>query len=119
VARFYELETNRPIYFDREYQITYCPEDVPKHYGFIRESRLDEIEAEYERLLAEGPTPAPTSPPSGEEVAAIIDAMDERGAWVEEGVPDAWDREPETGVIESSTFIDNVAALCAFISTGR
>lgn len=115
LSRFYELQTNRPIYFDREYAITYRAEDMPSHYGFLRESRLDAIEAEYERLVAEGACEPPASPPSPDEVAAIINAMDERGAWIERGVLDAWDREPETGIISSATFIANVRALAAYV----
>ncbi|MFP4250868.1 MAG: polysaccharide lyase, partial [Armatimonadota bacterium] len=117
LARFYELETNRPIFFDRDYAITYHAEEMPTHYGFLRESRLDGIEAEYERLLAEGPSAPPAPPPSPDEVAAIIDGMDERGAWVEKGALDAWDREPETGLIESSKFIANVRALAAYVES--
>jgi hypothetical protein len=117
LARFYELQTNRPIFFDRDYVITYRAEDMPTHYGFLRESRLDGIEAEYERLLAEGPSAPPTPPPSPDEVASIIDGMDERGAWVEKGALDAWDREPETGIIESSEFIANVRALAAYVES--
>ncbi|MBD3291553.1 MAG: polysaccharide lyase [Armatimonadia bacterium] len=115
LARFYELETNRPIFFDTDYAITYDAEDMPKHYGFLRESRLEEIEAEYQRLLEEGPTAKPVDRPSADEVAAIIEGMDARGAWVEQGVLDAWDREPEEGLISSATFIANVEALAAYI----
>jgi len=116
LARYYELHTNRPIYFNTDYAITYRAEDMPKHYGFLRESRLDAIEAEYQRLLADGACDAPASPPSADEVAAIIAAMDQRGAWVEQGVLDAWDREPETGIISSWTFNANVSALAAYIA---
>ncbi len=116
LARFYELQTNRPIFFDREYNITYVPEQMPEHYSFLRESRLDAIEAEYQRLLAEGPCEATVSPPPADEVAAIIAGMDKRGAWVEPGVLDAWDTEPETGIISSETFIANVRALAAYIA---
>ncbi|MFW5867027.1 MAG: polysaccharide lyase [Armatimonadota bacterium] len=115
LARFYELETNRPIFFDEDYAITHTAEEMPKHYGFLRESRLDAIEAEYERLQVEGPSEPPTSPPSADEVTAIIAAMDARGAWVEEGLLDAWDTRPEGGIISSATFIANVEALAAYI----
>jgi hypothetical protein len=111
LARFYELQTNRPIFFSESYEITYRAEEMPKHYGFLRESRLDAIEAEYQRLLTEGACPKPTASPSAEEVARIIGALDDRGAWVEEGVLDAWDRSPEGGIISSATFIENVEVL--------
>ncbi len=41
--------------------------------------------------------------------------MDERGAWVEQGALDAWDRRPEEGIIASATFIANVRALAAYL----
>jgi len=125
LARFYELHSNRPIYFDREYQITYAAEDMPSHYSFIRENRLGEIEAEYERLLATAPedllleeTPELT-PELQAEVARIIGALDTRGAWVEMTVMDGHDIEPESGVIHCSTFIANVATLCDFIRASQ
>ncbi|MGI5817463.1 MAG: pectate lyase [Armatimonadota bacterium] len=115
LARFYELETNRPIFFDREYAITYRAEDMPDHYGFLRESRLDAIDAEYRRLLADGPSEPATAAPSAAEVEAIIGAMDARGAWIEDTSLSAWRTRPETGVIESSTFIANVRTLAACV----
>ncbi|NLO05296.1 MAG: polysaccharide lyase [candidate division WS1 bacterium] len=115
LARFYELETNRPIYFTRDYQMTYDIGQMPTHYGFLRESRLEAIEAEYQRLLAEGASEPVAQPPTAEEVRAIIDAMDERGAWVEMTVMDQHNIEPEAGVIHSATFIANVRALSDFL----
>ena len=34
MARFYELQTNRPLYFTREYALTYSDADLPTHYAF-------------------------------------------------------------------------------------
>src|SRR5690606_27390840 len=42
LARFYELKTNRPLYFTKDYQLTYDDGDMPTHYGFKSTSRLDE-----------------------------------------------------------------------------
>jgi hypothetical protein len=120
LARFYELQTNRPLYFTKDYQLTYDPADAPTHYAFIVESRLDQIEAEYQRILDTGPDdlwPAPPdAPPTATEIRQIIDAMDERGAWVEEGVLDAHDMKPESGIIASATFAENVGKLSRFIA---
>lgn len=125
LARFYELRTNRPIYFNRAYQITYRADDTPSHYSFIRESRLDTIEAQYHQLLATAPEdlrrekPPELTPELQTEVARIIAAQDERGAWVEMTVMDGHDIKPESGVIHCRTFIDNVATLCDFIRAAR
>src|SRR3954471_5458077 len=34
LARFYELKTNRPLYFPKDYQLTYSDDDTPTHYAF-------------------------------------------------------------------------------------
>jgi hypothetical protein len=116
VARFYELQTNRPLYFTKDY-------DSPRHYSFVVESRLDDIEAEYQRLLGAARDdlwPAPRdAPPTAAEIRQIIDSMDERGAWVEEGVLDAHDMKPESGIIASATFAENVGKLSRFIAAAR
>src|SRR5262249_44358331 len=54
LARFYELKTNRPLFFTRDYKLTYDGGDVPTHYGFFFASRLDSIEAAYRRQSAPG-----------------------------------------------------------------
>ncbi|MGD8239200.1 MAG: polysaccharide lyase [Armatimonadota bacterium] len=110
LARFYELRSNRPLYFTKDYKLTYDAKEMPDHYGFAFDSRLDEIEAEYRRLAAANPATLPDEPEPDltdelrGEVQRIIGSMDERGAWL-----------GEKGLIHSQTFIDNVATLCRFI----
>ncbi len=120
LARFYELRTNRPLYFTEDYQLTYDPAACPKHYSFVVASHLDEIEAEYARVAAMDPAglwpPEPLPAPEPDDVRRVIESLDERGAWVEEGVLHAHDVKPASGVIRSQTFADNVALLCRFIA---
>ncbi|MCG8509156.1 MAG: pectate lyase, partial [Rhodospirillales bacterium] len=92
LARFYELKTNRPLYFTRDYKLTYNDTDVPTHYSFKVGSDVDKLRQSYETLAA---TPREELNPSlghrdvtktgaklKRKVRQIIDAMDERGAWV-------------------------------------
>ena len=70
LARFYELETNRPLYFTKDYRLTYDDSDMPTHYAFKVGDRTDSIAREYERLRAGGPArpddpAAPPRPPAG------------------------------------------------------
>lgn len=118
LARFYELQTNRPLYFTRDYMLTYDGSDVPRHYGFVVSSQLDRLEADYRDRVRNGPRkPAPKGRPSAAEVGKIIEAMDSRGAWVEKGgVLDAHDLQPPSGVIESTTFAKNVSTLSRFVA---
>lgn len=125
LARFYELQSNRPIYFTKDYTLTYSRDRMPTHYQFVVNSRLDGITHRYRLLAKEGPKaelPQPTMTELAIEVAQIISQMDERGAWTEPG----WVRNeqgnkvvPDDGIIQSQTFIDNVEVLCEFIRASR
>jgi hypothetical protein len=39
LARFYELRTNRPLYFTKDYKLTFSDADVPTHYAFKSTTR--------------------------------------------------------------------------------
>ena len=120
LARFYELGTNKPLYFTRTYELTYKDTDVPTHYAFKVGARLDEIENRYRALNAKpwrAPSPPARKQPSPKEVRRIIDTLDERGAWVEEGRLRYWGKgDPTRHVIESRTFVRNVSALARFLA---
>jgi|GEM_PF-242887 len=129
LARFYELKTNRPLYFTRQYELTYSDADTPTHYAFKVSSGLDAIEREYRRLLAAdskdlrprpAPPPAAPSPRLAAQVKAAIAALDPQGRWVEEGRlryhgPD----DPARRIIDCGSFIRNVRVLSAYLAAGK
>jgi hypothetical protein len=126
LSRFYELQTNRPLFMKRtgkRYDLTYSSDDLPTHYGFIVDSRLDEIADRYARLIkasAAGGPPAPSSgasknAPDVARVRQVIDALDARGAWVEPGRLRFHKVDPPSGVIDCATFAANVKTLCQFL----
>lgn len=124
LARFYELKTNRPMYFTRDadgrHRLIYTPERLATHYAFVVDSRLAAIEAEYQRLR-EG-TPEPERETGGRlhaRIAAIIGDLDERGAWVDDGRLSHHKIRPESGVIDSQRFTDHVRMLCDFLQAAR
>lgn len=120
LSRFYELGTNRPIYFTRSgggHAMTYERERLASNYGWIIEPELDAIEANYRAAKAGQPKPADAIDP--DEVARIVESQDDRGAWTEEAGPDLWVRDaegrkqaPADGIIQSATFIRNIEILC-------
>ncbi|UCG57084.1 MAG: hypothetical protein JSU70_19740 [Phycisphaerales bacterium] len=128
LARFYELNTNRPLYFRRtgkRYDLTYSSDDIPEHYAFMVGSRLDSIEAEYHRLLRTDPqdlsgqddrSAVRMSPALLGQARRVIDSLDDRGAWVEKGRLRHHKIEPESGVIRCQTFVRNVRTLCRFLN---
>lgn len=122
LARFYELKTNRPLYFkvtDGRYDLVYEADQLPSHYAFIVSSRLDRIEAEYQRLSRDGervnPVPEKTIAKLPQRVREIIAAMDERGAWIDARGMKGHGKASPDGVIESETFIQNVGLLCRYL----
>lgn len=143
MARFYELNSNRPLFFTRDYKLTYDGGDVPTHYAFRVGDYTEGIVREYERLKvlppaerrreagqadaeAAGPDLAPASArgrrarPSAEEIRRIIAAQDGRGRWVEAGRLRYHGEKDETRrVIRCETFIRNVTALSAYLEPGE
>ena len=121
LARFYELGTNKPLYMTRDYKVTYSDDDMPTHYAFKVGSKLDDIERRY-KLLVSRPwrQPGPkgvTKRPSARQIRQVVDAIDDRGAWVEQGRLRYWGKgDPTRRVIESQTFTNNVRLLAAYVS---
>jgi PelA/Pel-15E family pectate lyase len=131
LARFYELRTNRPLYFTRQYELTYDDGDLPTHYAFKIASRIDELSREYERVSKLTPEqlaqnrarsaerPAVT-PDLEARVRAVVGALDERGAWVEQGrLRYHGDDDDTRRVIDSRTFIRNLDTLGRYLAATR
>ena len=121
LARFYELQTNKPLYITKGtqiqvkggptmrpdgYELSYSDESVIRHYAVVVSAAdLPDLRRDYEAVLRER-VPRPEtlhglSPwrgddtvrkPSAAAVEKMIAAMDERGAWVESGVIGKADR---------------------------
>ena len=121
LARFYELKTNTPLYFTKDYQLTYESDDMPTHYSFISSSSLDAIEAAYESALKGGEQAGTSEPaePNAEHVQAVIAALDERGAWVEKGELKYHDNTGVDRIIDCRTFASNARMLARYIAATR
>lgn len=122
LSRFYELQTNKPLYFTKTYELTHDDGDLPTHYGFQVSSRVDELKKQYDRTAAlpsdklvgqkrfRG-TPT-SSRPSAAEVARVVEALDDRGAWVETGrLKYHGKADPTDRIIDSATFAKNLDVL--------
>ena len=127
LARFYELQTNRPLYFTKDYQLTYSDADMPTHYAFIVSNGLDRIEREYEKVsklapdeLLPKPRKGPRKPSSSMEKNArsVISNLDSQGRWVQKGrLKYHGDEDPTERVIDSRTFVSNVRTLANYLAT--
>jgi len=129
LARFYELQTNRPLYFNTKYELGYDDSDLPTHYGFKVSNNLDQIAREYERLKAIEPSTLPRpAKKSGvpslsatlrKEAKEVVAALDAQGRWLERGHMEHSEDSRETDVLDCRTFIQRVETLSRFLAASR
>ncbi len=56
IARFYELETNRPLYLTKDdYALTYDDSNLPTHYSFKSQCNVLKLETRYQALMNRQP----------------------------------------------------------------
>jgi len=101
-ARFYELKTNRPLYFYAEtYRLTYDPSNPPTHYSFegsyynpsLAERNQHIVEIGLDAYIAEREAEAILTPEQAiaraeemeETVRELLDARSEDGVWLRRG----------------------------------
>ncbi len=120
-ARFYELQTNKPLYFVKDsYELTYSDSNLPTHYSF----KLDYVNrdvAQLEKLLErsreelvehrKGPATekkwASSAKGVTDKVRAALKEQNEEGVWVKKGE------------IDSREFIRHMNALSWYVETAR
>jgi PelA/Pel-15E family pectate lyase len=124
IARYYELKTNKPLYMDRNYQLTYDDSAVPGHYGWKQPARFDAIAKAFQ-IVKEGGNPA--RPRSARELEAdvrrIIRELDDSGRWITTYAGERLVGQPkfERGFryISSGVFSRNVETLSEYLATRR
>ncbi len=122
VARYYELRSNKPLFMDARYQLTYDDAAAPSHYGWKHPARFDQIETAY-RSAREPQNPARPRATSDlpNDVRRIIAELDQEGRWISTYVGEPLVGQPkfERGFrfISSDVFNRNVATLSEFIAS--
>ncbi|MBO12352.1 MAG: hypothetical protein CMJ68_16535 [Planctomycetaceae bacterium] len=132
LARFYELKTNRPLYFTMKYELVYTDDDLPTHYGFQVGSSLDSIEAAWLRAKRAGPSkpvdasrgvrpkPRKLTTAVRQRAATAVDSLDARGAWVEMSeLRYQGNGREATRVISTNTFVRHITALADYLAASR
>ncbi|MDZ4286771.1 MAG: pectate lyase [Prosthecobacter sp.] len=134
VARFYELQTNKPLYFTRGaggkgFELTYDDDKTSSNYGWKWDSELDAIEAVGRKVAKGEPVVFPrtekerwSSPPTDQDITTILAELKADGSWTEakdeRGIMrDAEGKKtsPKGGVIYSDTFVQNVRTLSSWL----
>jgi len=117
-ARLYELQTNRPIYGDRDGKIHYSLEELSEErrrgYSWEGEYGLENVRKEFERWRSarwQPPSPpeivAVPRPPSESELRRIIESQESEGRWL------------TRGKIEMGPTSEYLRKLAAFLGTRR
>jgi PelA/Pel-15E family pectate lyase len=125
VARYYELKTNKPLYMDQQYQLTYDDSAVPEHYGWKQAARFDVIREKYKRALQGDAADANprVAAPTEAEVRRIIGAQDATGRWVSSFAGERLVGQPKFQpgfrYISSDVFSSNVEVLSRFVTEAK
>lgn len=127
LARYYELQTNRPLYMERRgenYTLTYDDSHLPDHYGWKVDSRLPELRLSLERVRSGRPLEEPASLGELERQAReIVAALDAEGRWVStyggERLVGQPKFAPGAKYLSSEVFSRNVSILSAYLRAAR
>lgn len=83
VARYYEFKTNKPLYMDGKYQLTYDDSAAPSHYGWKQSARFEQIDKAYQDAKnGVSPTVARTTKDLEGDVRRIVRELDDDGRWI-------------------------------------
>lgn len=128
LARYYELQSNRPLYMNRtgeDYHLTYDDSNLPAHYGWKVASRLDAIEREY--LAARNGHPLPKTSKGARDletqVRTLAKSLDSEGRWVSTYDGDRLVGQPKFPpgfrYLASDVFCRNVEILSTYLKSVR
>jgi hypothetical protein len=125
MARYYELQTNRPLYMNRKdgnYFLTFDDTDLPSHYGWKQPTEIDALEREYNDWKAGKPRMLPKTKPAELEAKArkAIADLDAEGRWISTYTNERLVGQPKFKpgfrYIGSNVFIQNVELLSEYVA---
>jgi len=120
VARYYELKTNRPLYMDEKYQLSYDDSTAPKHYGWKQTQRFERIEKRY--LAAKDGVylkPSEALDDLELEVQRVLGKFDRKHRWLSVYMGERLVGQPKFPehfhYISSDVFRKNMETLCRYV----
>lgn len=124
LARYYELQSGRPLYMKRSgqaYSLTYDDSQLPDHYGWKVASQLERLKDRY-RSLKHGMATSDTQPSTTRhQVRAILSALDDHGRWITtyDGERLVGDQSfhPGDRYISSQAFAENLSQLSLYLKS--
>lgn len=126
LARYYQLKTNTPLYMVRsgkKYELTTDDSNLPEHYGWKTESRLGELEKEYNALNMGQRPVSGTDGGLESQVLRIIRDLDDQGRWISTYAGEPLVGQPKfklnSQYISSAVFSQNIATLSDHLTSHR
>jgi PelA/Pel-15E family pectate lyase len=122
IARYYEFKTNKPLYMDARYQLTYDDSAAPSHYGWKQPARFERIAKAYQDAMkGAGATRARSARERQEDVRRIIRELDEEGRWITTYAGERLVGQPKFSdafrYISSDVFSRNVETLSEYLAS--
>ncbi len=134
-ARYYELQTNKQLFGDRDGKICYRLQDISEErqhgYSWDGDYHFPRMQAAYEKLQKKGrdslrkeraaksaKKKAPAAESLEPRVREIIAALDEQGRWVVKGHSKHRDWEFD-GRVDTELFVKNARALCDYLEAAK
>jgi hypothetical protein len=134
LARFYELNTNKPLYFQRGpsgkgFELTFSDQKASSNYGWVWDSELDALETARSQIAQDLPvtftrteTERWSSPPTERDIQTLLAEQKPDGSWpITDGEravmrdTNGKKTKPKGGVLYSLDFVQNVMALSAWL----
>jgi PelA/Pel-15E family pectate lyase len=122
LARFYELKSNRPLYMNSQYELTYDDNDLPKHYGWKQSVKLKAIQQSYFDAKIGNPIivkPARSAAQLATEVQKVVSELDAEGRWISKNSGEKVTGQPNfqevPEYLSSAVFARNVELLSEYL----
>lgn len=121
VARYYEFLSNKPLYMDANYQLTYDASAAPSHYGWKQSARFAEIDRDYQAALRGTlATQRQSTSDLEKRVRQIIRDLDREGRWIQTYSTERLVGQPKFSAgfryLSSDVFSRNVELLSDYIT---
>jgi hypothetical protein len=123
LARFYELQSNQPLYMNQEYELTYDDGDLPSHYSWKVRSKREQLQEQFDVVQRSEFVPSPPIEVSLDEALAIVGQQDEQGRWVSVASNERLVGQPkiQSGerYLSTTVFATNMALLSRFLEQSK
>lgn len=122
LARYYELQTNRPLYMNRSgkrYSLTYDDTNLPSHYGWKIDSELESLKAAYAAAMKPAVSER-NQKPEVEDVKRVLNELDDQGRWISRYSGEPLSGQPKfrpgQEYLNSEVFSNNLRLLSGYLS---